>query len=169
MISFKCHMFNSLIGRIRFWKGKYKPKHPLKPESRVINKMSERIDDMKSTLTNSSPRSFGLLFILSSVPTFYFVKKMLETEYDSEDFKKYASKTLNYYYFKNGLFLSVAAVLSAAKFINPASKYTVPPANPAKFLIPIIATLIGLSLPPNLTGKYMVAPTIVTDVATLSI
>jgi hypothetical protein len=70
-------MLHSLIGRIRYWKGKFKPKQTLKPESRVIKKMSERLEDMKSTLTNSSPRSFGLLFILSSLPTFYFVKMML--------------------------------------------------------------------------------------------
>jgi hypothetical protein len=63
----------------------------------------------------------------------------------------------------------MAAVLSAMNFINPASKYTVPPLNSAKFFIPIVATIVGLSLPPNYVGKYIVIPNIVTDVATLSI
>lgn len=63
----------------------------------------------------------------------------------------------------------MTAVLSAMNFINPASKYTVPPASPAKFFIPIVATFIGLSLPPNYVGKYIVVPNIVTDVATLSL
>lgn len=35
--------------------------------------MNEKIATMKETLNKTSPRSFSLLFILASVPAFYFI------------------------------------------------------------------------------------------------
>ncbi len=39
--------------------------------------MNEKVAAMKETLSKTTPRSFSLLFILASVPAFYFINEML--------------------------------------------------------------------------------------------
>lgn len=122
--------------------------------------MAEKIEEMKNTLANSSPRSFGLLFILSTLPTFYFIKRLLETEYDDPRFYFYIDRTLKYFHLKNAMFIAATAVLTASKFINPASLYTLPKANPTKLLFPMAFTLVGLLIPSHIRSKWTVAPAV---------
>lgn len=45
----------------------------LKRESKAIKKMAEKIDTMKETMNKTSPKMFSIFFILSTIPSFYFV------------------------------------------------------------------------------------------------
>lgn len=158
---------NRLLTKLRYFKTKLPAKnagkdakYQLNERSKSIKLMAEKIEVMKDTLTNSSPRSFGLLFILSSLPSFYFVKKLLETEYEDEEFFSWVNRTLKYLHLKNAMFIAATAALSASKFINPASKFTLPKANATRLLLPIAFTIVGLLLPNHIHSRFVVMPAV---------
>lgn len=51
---------------------------PVSRNAEVARKMNEKILAMKETLHKSTPRSFAILFLLSLIPTFYFVNELME-------------------------------------------------------------------------------------------
>ena len=58
----------------------------LKPESKTVSSMAEKIDAMKKSMNESSPKIFSIFFILSTIPSFYFVDKLMKSEYQDEEF-----------------------------------------------------------------------------------
>lgn len=47
----------------------------------LSRKMNEKIEVMKETISKTTPRSFSALFLLASVPAFYFINELFEREY----------------------------------------------------------------------------------------
>ena len=56
----------------------------LKPESEAIGKMAEKIDLMKKTMTETSPRMFSFLMIASTIPSFYFAYQIVASSYNQD-------------------------------------------------------------------------------------
>lgn len=171
---YEYRMFRLLLQNIRYFKAKLPAKGtPLKSKlnekSKTISLMADKIEEMKNTLANSSPRSFGLLFILSSVPSFYFIKKLLEAEYDDPMFYTWIDRNVKYFHVKNTLFISTTALLSASKFINPASKFVLPKANPSKLVLPLLFTLVGLLLPSHIHSRWIIAPAVGAEASILPV
>ena len=49
----------------------------LKPESKNISRMAEKIDLMNKTMNETSPRLFSLFMIATTLPTFWFGHKII--------------------------------------------------------------------------------------------
>ena len=68
MIKFRKWGFRPLVYQMR---GGMSYEQQARKEMAV--KMNEKIDIMKETIAKTTPRSFSLLFLIASVPAFYFI------------------------------------------------------------------------------------------------
>lgn len=44
--------------------------------------LNQKVDNMKETISKTTPRAFSILFILASAPAFYFINEMFDREYN---------------------------------------------------------------------------------------
>jgi hypothetical protein len=75
-------------------------------------------------MDKTTPKAFAILFILSTIPSFYFIYQMLENDYNSEEYIQSSQNSMKYFYMKNFVFYGVSMVLFKMNFRNPSSKYT---------------------------------------------
>jgi hypothetical protein len=136
----------------------------LKPSSKIIDKMADKIDMMNETMNKTSPKMFSILMITTTLPTFYFGLNLIASEYNSQQFSVSASAGLNYINIKNLVFFACISMLSKFKFNSPTAKHTLPRIGIIGTIVPPILSLLGLCLP-NSDSKWIVLPTFLADVS----
>jgi len=123
---------------------------------------------MKETLLKTTPRAFSILFILASVPAFYFINEMMEREYADAEFVNSSNRFYKYYYIYNLTFFGCAIALSRFNFHSPSSKYTIPKTKVKSAIFPFLFSFIGLMIPET-DNKHLMWPALGTLAATMVI
>ena len=75
-------------------------------------------------MDKTTPKAFAILFILSTIPSFYFIHQMFENDYGSDEYIQNSQNSMKYFYLKNFIFYGASMVLFKMNFRNPSSKYT---------------------------------------------
>ena len=132
----------------------------------MSRKMNEKIDVMKETIAKTTPRSFSLLFLLASVPAFYFINEMMENDYNHPEFVNNSNRFYKYYYLYNLTFYACSLALTKFNFHSPSSKYTLPKTPTGSAFLPLVLSMVGLMLPES-DSKHMVWPAMLTQMSTL--
>jgi hypothetical protein len=128
--------------------------------------MNEKIAVMKETLMKTTPRAFSVLFMLASVPAFYFINEMLEREYSDPEFVNSSNRFYKYYYLYNLTFFACGIALSRFNFHNPSSKFTIPKTKVKSAVIPFLLSVGGLIIPET-DNKHLVWPAVLTQFSSL--
>jgi hypothetical protein len=137
-----------------------------KESKEVSLMMNEKIAAMKETLMKTTPRAFSVLFILASVPAFYFINEMLERDYNDPEFVSSSNRFYKYYYLYNLTFFACGIALSRFNFHNPSSKYTIPKTKVKSALLPFLLSFAGLMIPET-DNKHLVWPAVATQLGSL--
>jgi hypothetical protein len=118
-------------------------------------------------MDKTTPKAFALLFILSTVPSFYFIYQMMENDYNTEEYIQSTHNSVKYFYLKNFLFYGTSMILYKMKFRNPSSKFTLERV-PVKFpYVALVLGFLGIMLPPS-DSKHIVWPVLLTDIFTMA-
>lgn len=102
---------------------------------------------LKVTMNKTTPRSFSVFFILSTIPGFYFMKEMIGGEYSDAEFTSNSNRIYKYFYLSNMVLYGCSLALYQMNFFNPSSKHTLMKYGKRKIVLPLILSLIGLMIP----------------------
>jgi hypothetical protein len=136
----------------------------LKPQSKTIDKMADKIDAMNETMSRTSPKMFSMLMMATTLPTFYFGLNLITSEFSSPQFSVSVSAGLSYISIKNLVFFACISMLQKFKFSCPSAKHTLPRMGIVGTVVPPILSLLALSLP-NSDNKWIVLPTLFADLS----
>ena len=123
---------------------------------------------MKETIAKTTPRSFSALFLLVSVPAFYFINELIDKDYQDEEFTNNSNRFYKYYYLYNLTFFGCSLFLTKFNFHSPSSMYTLPKTRVTSAFLPLVLSFIGLMLPET-DSKHLAWPAVITQVVTMFI
>ena len=118
-------------------------------------------------MDKTTPKAFAILFILSTIPSFYFIHQMFEHDYNTEEYIQNSHNSIKYFYLKNFIFYGASMILFKMNFRNPSSKYTLERLPPKFQYVPLILGFLGIMLPPS-DSKHVVWPAFFTDIFTMA-
>ncbi len=121
---------------------------------------------MKETIAKSTPRSFSALFLLASVPAFYFINELIERDYNDPEFTNSSNRFYKYFFLYNLVFYGSSLCLNKFNYHCPSSLFTLPKTRMTSIMYPLVLSFIGLMLPET-DSKHMVWPAIITQISTL--
>lgn len=128
--------------------------------------MNEKVEAMKETIGKSTPRSFSALFLMASIPAFYFINELIEKEYSDPEYAPNSNRFWKYYFLYNLIFYGCALCLNRFNFHSPSSQFTLPKTRMTTTLYPLLFSFLGLMLPAT-DSKHMVWPAIITQISTM--
>ncbi len=122
---------------------------------------------MKDTMDKTTPKAFAFLFILSTIPSFYFVQQMFQHDYNTEEYMQNTHSSVKYFYLKNFIFYGTSMILYKMNFRNPSSKFTLERVSVKLQYIPLILGFLGIMFPPS-DSKHIIWPAFMTDIFTMA-
>ncbi len=123
---------------------------------------------MKETIAKTTPRSFSMLFLLASVPAFYFINELFEREYSDPQYTNNSNRFYKYYYLYNMAFFGCGLCLAKFNFHTPTSLHTMVKTPLTSAFVPLMLTFIGMMLPET-DSKHQIWPALITQLGTMTV
>lgn len=118
-------------------------------------------------MDKTTPKAFAILFILSTIPSFYFIHQMFQNDYNSEEYIQSSHNSVKYFYLKNFIFYGTSMILYKMNFRNPSSKFTLERLPVKLPYVALILGFLGIMLPPS-DSKHIIWPALLTDIFTMA-